>query len=569
MYRLIRKLKKRFSTTSREINPEDIFIDSANLPGLNRDRLEGRIEQPIGDRTFFTFKVFILIVFVFLGGKLLGLQVVSGDTYKEISEENRLSRTIIFSDRGVIYDRNGVPIAYNSTRDEQDEFAKREYADIEGLSAVVGYVKYPLKDKLNRYYDELYHGQTGVEKFYDLVLGGINGSKLIEMDALGSITSESLVDSPVKGKDLYLSLDALLTEKLHNTISATASDRGFTGGAGVIMDVLTGEVLALTSYPDYDQSVVTEGQNKVEIERLLKNKYTPFLNRAISGLYTPGSIVKPIVALGALNEGVISPTKEILSTGALTLPNPYNPENPSIFRDWKAHGFVDMRKALAMSSDVYFYEIGGGFGNQKGLGITKLDDYFSLFGMGEKTGIDLPAEEESYIATPSWKAENFPDDPDWRIGNTYHTAIGQYGTQTTPIAMTRAIAAIANGGKLLTPTILLNSRSEASRVAREIDVNEEFYKIVQEGMRQAVTAGTASGLSIEGVRVAAKTGTAELGVKKDNVNSWVVGFFPYESPRFAFTVIMERGPVTNTIGGVYVMRQVLDWMVENTPEYLK
>ncbi len=569
MYRFIRKLKKRFGNTSREINPEDIFLDSANLPGLDRDRLEGRIERPIGDKTFLFSKIFILFIFIFLGWKLLDLQIVNGSSYKDISEDNRLSRLIIFSDRGVIYDRNGVPLAFNSAREGQADFAKREYADIQGLSTVVGYVKYPQKDKSNRYYDELYHGQSGVERSYDEILAGTNGSKLIEMDALGNITSESLVESPKKGKDMYLSLDALLTEKLYEAISRTASERGFTGGAGVIMDVLTGEVLAMTSYPEYDQSVVTEGEDSVEIERLLKNRYTPFLNRAISGLYTPGSVVKPIVAIGALNEGVIAPEKEIFSTGALTLPNPYNPDSPSVFRDWKAHGFVDMREAIAVSSDVYFYEVGGGFGNQKGLGITKLDDYFSLFGMAEMTGIDLPGEVESYIATPTWKAENFPDDPDWRVGNTYHTSIGQYGTQTTPLSMARAISAIASSGKLLTPTILLNSRSEASRVARDIDINEEYYEIVREGMRQAVTAGTASGLSLQGVRVAAKTGTAELGSRKENVNSWIVGFFPYESPRYAFAIIMERGPATNTIGGVYVMRQVLEWMVENTPEYLK
>ena len=142
------------------------------------------------------------------------------------------------------------------------------------------------------------------------------------------------------------------------------------------------------------------------------------------------------------------------------------------------------------------------------------------------------------------------------------------GTQITPLSAVRSIAAIANGGKMLKPSVLLGGQTTEARVTRSIDLNQEYFDVVREGMRQAVTAGTASGLSKPEVKIAAKTGTAELGLRKEFVNAWVVGFFPYESPRYAFTVIMEKGPVKNTVGGVYVMRQVLDWMVENTPEYL-
>lgn len=568
MHNLLRQIRKSSRGRNREINPEDIFIDSANLPGLNKDRFEGRMESPIGERTFLLFKIVIVFVFLLLSTKLWALQVNDGSLYKQVSEENRLSRYIIFADRGVIFDRNSVPLAENVLTATSSDFAFRKYPDINGLSALVGYVKHPLRDSSGRYYDETYRGELGVEKTYDEILRGENGSKLVETDALGDITSESVVLLPKKGGDIFLSVDSRLNERMHEAIQGLVIEKGFTGGAGVMMDVNTGEILALTSYPEYDQNMVAEGTNKSEINKLLNDKRTPFLNRVVSGLYTPGSIVKPIVALGALSESVIDPYKEILSTGALTLPNPYNPDKPSVFKDWKAHGLVNMREAIAMSSDVYFYEVGGGFGNQKGLGITKLDEYFSLFGFNEKTGIDLPSESLGYIATPSWKEINFPDDPTWRVGNTYHTSIGQYGTQITPISAVRSIAAIANGGKMLKPSVLLGGQTTEARVTRTIDLNEKHFDVVREGMRQAVTAGTASGLSKPEVKVAGKTGTAELGLRKEYVNSWVVGFFPYESPRYAFTVIMEKGPVKNTVGGVYVMRQVLDWMVENTPEYL-
>ena len=568
MHNLLRQIRKSSRGRNREINPEDIFIDSANLPGLNKDRFEGRMESPIGERTFLLFKIVIVFVFLLLSTKLWALQVNDGSLYKQVSEENRLSRYIIFADRGVIFDRNSVPLAENVLTATSSDFAFRKYPDINGLSALVGYVKHPLRDSSGRYYDETYRGELGVEKTYDEILRGENGSKLVETDALGDITSESVVLLPKKGGDIFLSVDSRLNERMHEAIQGLVIEKGFTGGAGVMMDVNTGEILALTSYPEYDQNMVAEGTNKSEINKLLNDKRTPFLNRVVSGLYTPGSIVKPIVALGALSESVIDPYKEILSTGALTLPNPYNPDKPSVFKDWKAHGLVNMREAIAMSSDVYFYEVGGGFGNQKGLGITKLDEYFSLFGFNEKTGIDLPSESLGYIATPSWKEINFPDDPTWRVGNTYHTSIGQYGTQITPISAVRSIAAIANGGKMLKPSVLLGGQTTEARVTRTIDLNEKHFDVVREGMRQAVTAGTASGLSKPEVKVAGKTGTAELGLRKEYVNSWVVGFFPHESPRYAFTVIMEKGPVKNTVGGVYVMRQVLDWMVENTPEYL-
>lgn len=569
MYKLIRKFKKSFRSKGLEINPEDIFIDSANLPGLNRDRLEGRIEKPIDNKTFNFLQFGLSLVVLLLIGRLVELQVVEGRAYTEISENNRLNRLIIFADRGVIFDKNKVPLAENTMKLDEDIFAKRKYADLDGISAVLGYIKYPRQDSQGRFYDESYLGQAGAEKQFNSILSGKNGSKLIETDALGNVISESVVEAPLRGGDVYLSIDSRVTSKLFEIISQTAIDREFKGGAGVIMDVRTGEILSLTSYPEVDLNIVTEGSDDESISKFLVDKNKPFLNRVVSGLYTPGSIVKPIVAIGALNEGVITPDKQILSDGSITVPNPYDPSKSQVFKDWKVHGWLDMRSAIAVSSSVYFYEIGGGFENQKGLGITKINEYFSLFGLDEKTGIDLPSEVQSYFATPAWKAINFPEDPDWRLGNTYHTAIGQYGTQVTPINAVRFIASVANGGKLVKPTILLGRRSEGEEVVRNINLNEDLYKVIQEGMRASVTRGTAMGVSNEFVRVAAKTGTAELGVKKDRTNSWIVGFFPYEEPKYAFAIIMESGPATNTTGGVFVMRSLIDWMAQNTTEYFE
>ncbi|MBX4189301.1 hypothetical protein KW785_01740 [Candidatus Parcubacteria bacterium] len=566
----LRKFKNGLSKKYQDINPEDIFLDSTNLPGLNHERLEGRMEQPITEKTFLFLKFVFVIIAIFLAGKLGTLEIMKGKVYAEISETNRLDRTIIFADRGVIYDRNHVVLASNAVKTDGSEYAARVYAPFEGLAPVLGYVKYPSKDSSGNYYDEDYHGQAGVEKVYDKELAGANGSKLIETDARGQVASEGVVDDPQSGKDLTLSIDAPLTQKLYQSMASLAAERGFVGGAGVIMDVRTGEIVALASYPDYDPNVITEGADQAEIARLLSAPSKPFLNRAVAGLYTPGSIVKPIVALGALSEGVIDPLKSILSTGSISLPNPYFPDKPSVFRDWKAHGWINMREALAVSSDVYFYEVGGGFQDQRGLGITKLDNYFTLFGMAERTGIDLPGEAEGYIANQAWKAENFPDDPTWRIGDTYHTAIGQYGTQVTPLEAVRWVGALANGGKLLVPSVVAGGKSEDKRIFRTLTIAENDFQIVREGMRQGVNGGgVVAALNTPAVAIAGKTGTAELGAKKQFVNSWVTGFFPYGNPHYAFAIIMEKGPVANLVGAPSAFRQVIDWMAENTPQYFE
>jgi penicillin-binding protein 2 len=427
-------------------------------------------------------------------------------------------------------------------------------------------VKYPLFDKSGIYYEEEYRARDGVERAYDEFLRGENGLELKETDVAGTVTSESVVEKPVDGGTLTLSVDGLLTQELYLAIESLARSNHFVGGAGVIMDIETGEIIALTSYPEYNQNKMTSGLTQAEFNALLNDPAKPFLNRVVGGLYTPGSIVKPIVALAALNEEIISPTKEILSTGAITVPNPYDPEKPSVFRDWKAHGWTAMREALAVSSDTYFYSIGGGFGGQPGLGITILDEYFNLFGLTQKTGIELGGEVEGVIPTPEWKKEKFDGDI-WRLGDTYITSIGQYGTQVTPLNAARFTAALANKGKLLQPSLVKGGVKEP--VVSTIALPEAAWRVVHEGMREGVTYGTSVGLNVPYVTAGAKTGTAEIGAGKAYVHSWTSGFFPYEHPRYAWAVIMEKGPANNTMGATSVMRKVFDWMSLHAPHYFE
>lgn len=568
---------------SREIDPDEIFLDAKNLPDFDKDQFEGRIEKPIGKKVVFGVAVTFLFIEMIFFIKVIDLQVVQGAALLQRSENNRLDHTPIFAARGVIYDRHKVPLAWNSfdsmgstvsdlsittntTEIEKPSFPRRAYIAAPGFGHTLGYVSYPKRDRKGFYYQEALLGKDGLEEKYNDLLSGDNGLLIVETDALGKIQSGNTIEYPRNGEALTLGIDARVQGKLYTTIRDLAVDQGYMAGAGALMDVETGELLALTSFPEYESAVLSDGTNSDLIQSYNLDKRAVFLDRAVSGIYTPGSIIKPFMAIAALNEGVITPEKQILSTGSISVQNPYNPALKSVFNDWKAHGWVDMRRAIAVSSDVYFYEIGGGYQGQKGIGIANIESYSRMFGFGIQTGIDLTDEKIGTIPSPEWKAKVFDGEP-WRLGNTYHTVIGQYGFQVTLVQAVRAVASLANNGTLLTPHLVREPAQEFPRTS--IDIPKEYFMVAREGMRNAVHEGTVKGLNVDYVNVAGKTGTAEIDAGKKYINSWVVGFFPYEKPRYAFAVVMERGPHNNTIGGVFVMRQVLDWMYQNTPEYLK
>ena len=224
-----------------------------------------------------------------------------------------------------------------------------------------------------------------------------------------------------------------------------------------------------------------------------------------------------------------------------------------------------MRSAIAQSSNVYFYEIAGGYKEQKGLGIAGIEKYARMFGYGSTTGVDLYGEASGTIPSPTWKAKNFPTDPTWRIGDTYFTGIGQYGMQATVLQALREAATIAAKGKVVTPHLAKNFI--AAPIPR-LPISEASFIVAQEGMRKSTTDGTAKLLNVPYVKIAAKTGTAELGVAKARVNSWVIGFFPYDKPRYAFAIVMDRGVRGNTTNASFTASLLFRYMARNTPEYL-
>ena len=570
----MRKLRDRYSGG---VEVEEVLLDASNILSLNQGRLEGKREMPIKKSGVRTVGIIFSCIAVIFFYQIFKLQVVKGEKYRTISENNTLNKAVIVAERGVIFDRKGEMLVWNETdKTGQYGFPVRAYTDKLGLGQILGYVSYPKKDDKGFYFRTDYLGRSGVELTYDDVLKGENGHKVVEVNALNKVISEYEVEHPKNGQELHLSIDSGLTEAMYNIIASSTKQSGARSGAAAIMDVRTGEIIAMTSFPSYDPEVMADGDDTTRIKQYNEDTRFPFLNKVLGGVYTPGSIVKPFVAYAGLKEGAISSNTHIYSNGKLTIPNPYTPSQPSYFADWRSQGDMTVREALAYSSNVFFYIVGGGLPqiavpqagldhSLSGVGITKLDTYFDYFNFGKKTNIKMSNEQEGTVPSPEWKKKQFGDD--WRLGDTYFTSIGQYGWQVTPLQMLVAYTALANGGRFFTPHLVTSERPEY--VDKPLDPN--ILQIVHEGMRMTTTLprGTALSLKKPYVDIAAKSGTAELDFAKARLNTWAAGFWPYDHPRYAFIMMMENAPYTNRLGGTKVMGNVMDWIHINRPEYLK
>jgi len=575
---------------NKEIDPDEIFLDAENLPAFDTTQFEGRLDKPISRWSLLAVGIFFIIISLTFISRLSVLQIVHGQSYLNLSQDNSLRTTPIFASRGIIYDRNGVELAWNAppslastsltfpasssalanlNEDQSSELIPvRDYANIPGIAHTVGYVEYPSKDSNGFYYEQDFEGLAGAEQFFNADLEGENGSKIVEVDARGSVQSQNIVQPPTDGQNVTLSIDSRVDKALYDSIADVANRTGFTGGAGIIMDVHTGEVIADVSYPEYDPTVMSEKTDTALIQSYLNNPEKPFLDRVTDGLYTPGSIVKPYMALAALNEGTIDPNKVIDGQAYLSIPDPYDPTKFTLFHDWQAQGPENMERAIEMSSDYYFYIVGGGYQNQQGLGIARIDKYMNLFGFGQaisSTTDPFFSGVAGTVPSPAWKAVNFSGE-EWYLGDTYHTSIGQYGWQVSPVQMIRAVASIANGGTLIDPTIIKGGQGD---IFGNVNIPEADFDIVRQGMRLGAVAGVAKVLNLPFVDIAAKSGTAELGEARTHVNSWITGFWPSEDPQYAFAVTLENGSVHETIGAAAAMVETLKEMNSTTPEYFK
>ncbi|OHA42259.1 MAG: hypothetical protein A3G59_03100 [Candidatus Taylorbacteria bacterium RIFCSPLOWO2_12_FULL_47_20] len=551
---------RRKNKIGREIFPDEILIDSQNLPSFDKYRMQGRLETPISRVSLIIMGLIFGVVFLLFGVKAYSLQINNYEMYLARSEKNRLRHAPVFPQRGVISDRNGQSLVSNE-ENEEDMFFKRKYPDESGFGHLLGFVSYPGRDSSGFLYSTAIEGKDGAEARLNDLLQGELGQRLIEVDALEKISSESVLVPPRNGTSVKLSVDKRLQTDLYKAIKDVAVSSSFQGGAGVVLDAENGEILSMVSYPDYDSNLLSSGENSAAISSLVSDIRKPFLNRPTAGLYTPGSIVKLFVSIAALEENIISPAKQILSTGSISIPNPNDETKSTTFKDWKAHGYVDMRRAIAVSSNVYFYSVGGGYENQKGLGISKISEWMKKFGFGsEVSGFGAAT---GVVPNPDWKKEVF-DGASWYLGDTYNTSIGQYGFQVTPLQEALAVGVIANGGRLFTPTLIAGEKA----AYKNIPLDPKNVEVVREGMRMSVEDGTAVALNFDWLRVAGKTGTAQVGARNEYMNSWVVGFFPSDKPKYVFVVLMEKAPAGTLYGAPAAARTFFESIYYSAPEYV-
>lgn len=461
----------------------------------------------------------------------------------------------------------------NLTGVKIEEFFDREYLFPEALSHVIGYTGAVTERDLNVNPDFSLNdvvGKSGVEAHDDKELRGQDGKIADYRNAFGETIENKLLQNAVSGRHLYLTIDAEFQLYFYNRLKDGMNAIGSRSGVGLAVNPSNGEILALVNLPSFNANNITEKD--------LTNPYKPLFNRAVSGLYTPGSTIKPLVAVAALNEKIILPEDQFFSAGYLEIPNPYSPDQPSRFPDWKPHGWVNLYSAIARSSNVYFYTVGGGFGTTKGLGIEKLKEYWKKFGLGVKTGVDLPFEESGFLPDIFSKEKN--NKGIWRIGDTYNVSIGQGDLLVTPLQLVNYIAAVANKGKAYRPFIVKKIVSESGETIKEIQPeiifdNSELFNHIKETERGMIDAvekpyGTAHLLSDLPFSVAAKTGTSQIEAKT-KINAFFVGYLPAEAlaktgassdKQIAILVLVENAK-EGGLNAVPVAKDVLNWYYMN------
>lgn len=403
-----------------------------------------------------------------------------------------------------------------------------------------------------------YLGKVGLEYFWEKELKGVPGKKSIEVDALGRAKKVINEKSAEDGHNLLLSLDLDLQQKAEEVLRAHLEKNKVSKASLVIINPQNGEILSLISWPYYNNNEFAVGIARDDYQKLISNPNQPLFNRAVSGGFPAGSTIKPIFAAGALEDGVISENTSFLSTGGLRI-------SQWFFPDWRAggHGQTNVRSAISNSVNTFFYYIGGGYGDFVGLGLDGLVKYSKLFGLGEKTGIDISGEASGFVPTREWKRE--VKNESWYIGDTYHFAIGQGDVLTTPLQVANFTAAIANGGTLYKPRLVSKILNSANEVVREIEpevirsgfIDPYNMEVVREGMRQTVTSGSGRYLNSLPVAVAAKTGTAQWSSVK-NTHAWFIGFAPYDDPELAFAILLEVGGEGSSTAAP-VASAILNW----------
>lgn len=432
------------------------------------------------------------------------------DVFTPVQVRGHVSREAALTIEEHGWDLPGVQVSVTSAR---------AYTDAEIISHVLGYLLQPSPEDYERKYrGEGYSGRdkvgaSGVEAAYESELRGRAGTRLVEIDVSGRPLQELRVVAPEAGRNIQLTIDLALQRTVANILRSRLAPNS--SGVALVADPQSGEMLAMVSIPGFDGNVFSQPDRDQGVAALLSDPGLPLFHRAIAGQYPPGSTFKLITGAAALQERTASRNTRIVCQGELRVPHDYNPRATTRLPDWAAHGVQDFIQGLANSCNVYFYTLGGGFGEVEGLGNERLARYAQLLGYGELTGIDLPGEEPGRVPNSTWKAINLGEQ--WLKGDTYNMSIGQGFILATPLQVAGVTHALANGGTLVQPHVgkaVLDAEGRTVRpieapAIRRLDLRPDVIAVMREGMEAVLNTDQLRNLRLADVRVAGKTGTAE------------------------------------------------------------
>ncbi|MEI8068032.1 MAG: penicillin-binding transpeptidase domain-containing protein [Candidatus Shapirobacteria bacterium] len=493
----------------------------------------------------------LFISFSVIVVNLFKLTVIKSKYYQTMARDNRVLETIVPAFRGEIVDRKGRVIAKSVY---ENETLKRQYPYAQSTAFVSGYVgKVTAEDvKTDKCGVKLdnneFIGKSGVEGTMDCKLKGIDGRKLVEVDAKGNYVRELGRQDPETGKTLSLSIDAYWQDKIYKLLDGRKA-------VVIISEPKTGKILNFVSSPAFDPNVFSYQQDNQKINGYLQDKDNlPLLNRIISARYEPGSVFKIVTATAGLESGVINKDKTYEDTGILKVGD-YSYSNWLFTKKGMVDGMVNIVKAIQRSNDIFFYKLGGD------LGVQRIKDWANKYGFGYKTGIELPGELEGVAPDETWKLKTKGEN--WYLGDTYHLSIGQGFLSVTPLQVNQMTDIIANKGVKCKMSLLKDSKPDC----QSLNIKRENWESIVEGMKAACKpTGTAWPLFNFKTTIACKTGTAEVGDGSSDTHAWLTAFAPADDPQIAITVMVERGGEGSDVAAPIVGDILKDWF--NEPDTL-
>jgi len=502
------------------------------------------------------------------------LAIIRYKYYYGLSRENRILENVIPAGRGLIVDRKDRVVAKsfyqyfkimdgNKVYDNQGDFAgfrfegrdlaydlKRQYPYGESMSFLTGYVGKVNEKEVNvekcggKLGNESVMGRGGIEEYMDCELRGIDGRRLVEIDAKGKYIRELGRQEPELGKKITLSIDAYWQDKIYKMLNGKK--------AVVIMsNPKNGEIISMVSSPGFDPNAFSFQQDNIAVKNYLEDtKNLPLLNRAVAARYYPGSVFKITLATGGLESGVIGANTLIEDTGVIKV-GEYSYSNWLWTKKGEVDGMVDIVKAIRKSNDIFFYRLG------EKMGLDRIVLWAGKFGYGKKTGVELPGEIGGILPDEEWKIKNRGEK--WYLGNTYHLSIGQGDLSVTPLQVNQMTNVIASGGLKCKMTLIKDKKTECENLG----IKRETLKLVVEGMKEACkNGGTAWPLFNFKTEIACKTGTAEVGDGTKDTHAWLTAFAPVDDPQISITVLVERGGEGSDVAAPIVGDILKEWFDE-------